>query len=229
MPGASGCCCGWCGIGCERKEGVELDLGLHVGLQSIPRTAPFQQTRNFAPPSLRSLPTFPGAFIVAPGSPQITFSQIDKSVLGALPPELRQEVICQVEARKRQRQAGDSHSNASFPSASQGSPGVARLGGGLGHAAAAAFSGGDGGGSSSAVGVPAPYTSLDAAAAEGRAGAAASGGVRATEAVREGFDLIARGGPAKVQQVRDSYCGTRYCFWASGSRRWPVGHRNSAP
>ncbi|CAM9675855.1 unnamed protein product [Scytosiphon promiscuus] len=43
----------------------------------------------------------------SPSMSQITFSQIDKTVLRALPPDLRREVISQVEARKRQRQHDD--------------------------------------------------------------------------------------------------------------------------
>lgn len=160
------------------------------------------------PPSARLFPTSSWSLRFAPGVRQITFSQIDKSVLGALPPELRQEVICQVEARKRQRQAGGSNSYASFPSTSQGNPSSARLGGRHEHASTAAFDsggcdGGDGGGSSSAIGVSVQHASCDSGS-EGRVGAGA-GGVRATEAVRDGFDLVAREGSAKVQQVRDCY------------------------
>lgn len=39
---------------------------------------------------------------------QITFSQIDNTVLGALPADIRREVVSQLEARQRQREATDS-------------------------------------------------------------------------------------------------------------------------
>eukprot|EP00752_Nemacystus_decipiens_P004206 g3844.t1 len=153
-------------------------------------------------PTERVMATPSTGATASPSMSQITFSQIDKSVLGALPPELRQEVICQVEARKRLRQAGNNSSYASVPSVSQGSPSAARPGGGHGNFAAGGGSGSSGGGGSRGAGrdVGGSSSAIDAAVG-GRPGAAVAGGERATEAVREGFDLMARGGPAKVQQV----------------------------
>lgn len=48
---------------------------------------------------------------------QITFSQIDSTVLGALPPDLRREVMGQLEARQRER-----HGSSSIRSLSSSSP-----------------------------------------------------------------------------------------------------------
>lgn len=116
-------------------------------------------------------------------TPQITFSQIDKTVLGALPPYLRREVVSQVEARKRQRQHGDSivvSSPPLRPPTMPSSPSSVNVGG----------SGGGGG--------------IGGGGVIGGAGTVAGrgGGGYETEVVREGFDLNVREGSAKVQQVR---------------------------
>ncbi|CAM9797285.1 unnamed protein product, partial [Ectocarpus sp. 12 AP-2014] len=99
----------------------------------------------------------------------------DKTVLGALPPELRREVISQVEARKRQRQDGivtlppPSPHSGGGPSAPP--HGEGRAGAGIGP------------------------LSREAPGQDGAAGG------EAREVVREGFDTADRSGPGKVQQV----------------------------
>ena len=136
-------------------------------------------------------------------------------MLGALPPDLRREVISQVEARKRQRQAigGSSNTSAPYSPAIRGGPSatrgdgeqvagaaVAAGTGAAGAGAASAASGGDAG-SSPAMGASAQNMPFSADA-NGESGAeAVAGGPHAMEAVREGFDLTVRGGTAKVQQV----------------------------
>lgn len=115
---------------------------------------------------------------------QITFSQIDSAVLSALPPDLRREVMDQLEARQQER--GSPRSSSFAPSLSPQARASARVGQQL---AAGSLAGGSSG------------ASVENAFAAGlnRVQTAA---VPRLEGVREGFDVtVAREGSAKPQQV----------------------------
>lgn len=108
---------------------------------------------------------------------QLTFSQIDNTVLGALPPDLRQEVTAQLEARQRQR-----HENATTSS-----PPTANRAGASGEEKerVAHWSAG---------------SKVEGASAAAYR-AEATGGMASAEVVREGFDLTVREGSVKPHQV----------------------------
>ncbi|CAM9542019.1 unnamed protein product, partial [Ectocarpus sp. 8 AP-2014] len=167
--------------------------GIASSRQAGSNNGRFSPGGGFSPPARRRAePASPGLRLSPPNTPvggtpppigsagspsmsQITFSQIDKTVLGALPPDLRREVISQVEARKRQRQDGI----VAFPPPSPhsgGGPSAPPHGEGRAGAGAGPLS------------------------REAPAQDVAAGG-EAREVVREGFDTADRSGPGKVQQV----------------------------
>ncbi|CAM9559652.1 unnamed protein product [Ectocarpus sp. 4 AP-2014] len=168
-------------------------IGIVSSRQAGGNSGRFSPGGGFSPPARRRTePASPGVRLSPPNTPlggtpprigsagspsmsQITFSQIDKTVLGALPPELRREVISQVEARKRQRQDGIVTLPPSSPHSGGGPRAPPRDEGRAGAG-----------------------TGPRSREAPGQGGAA-EGETR--EVVREGFDTADRSGPGKVQQV----------------------------
>lgn len=145
---------------------------------------------------------------------QITFSQVDSTVLGALPPDLRREVMDHLEARQRERRGSIRPSSSSSPSLpSPQARAYARAGQQLEdvpspHGGARARVG-----QQLAVDSPAGAPAESAAPAAGHSRVAdhkrdhkraRTGAVRnKLEVVREGFDAATvREGSARPQQVR---------------------------
>lgn len=139
-------------------------------------------------------------------SRQITFSQIDSTVLGALPPDLRREVMDQLEAHQRQRRAPSSSSPPfrSLQARANTRVGLQQLADVPSPQASARARVGQ----QHSVDSPAEATAESAASAAGRNRIAGHSRARTgavpnrLEVVREGFDVTsAREGSARPQQV----------------------------
>lgn len=128
---------------------------------------------------------------------QITFSQIDNTVLGALPPDIRTEVVLQLEARQRQRE--ENAGASSMPPTTN-----ARDSGG---------SGGKGGrhiiNSDAAIAALLSATETDVSVRDTAGGGEGDNGTERGQVpiapvpfIREGLDVTVRDGPGKTQQVR---------------------------
>ena len=166
---------------------------------------------------------------------QITFSQIDSTVLGALPPDLRREVMDQLEARQRERRGSirSSSSSSSSPSSSSFPSRHARASARAGQQLESVPSPQAGArarvGQQLAVDSPtggpaesaAPAVGHNRVAGHNRARTAAVHNNR-LEVIREGFDLAAvREGSARSQQVRlGSWRGEKGDDFRVREREW---------